>query len=206
MGFEGDRAPQKRSHAIGVWWLCAALLLGPSLLVWTVRLIALAMRCEPGPLPCRGIALGAGLQDTLDLAWFIGANAAACLAVGFVAAIAALRLRRPAMAGISVLLLPPAALVLPTLAVFTTLYSGCEINDAAVGSCSVWGAAMGMTFHRAAMAPWIIYGIVPYAFALALMIGAIGFLFFRPRPEAVDRHGFPPRFDRAVKTLDDPRA
>lgn len=206
MGFEGDAAPPKQSRAMGVWWLCAALLLGPSLLVWTVRLIALAMHCAPGPLPCRGISIGDGFQDTLDLAWFIGANAAACLAVGFVAAIAALKLRRPAMAGISVLLLPPAALVLPTLAVFTTLYNGCEINDAAVGSCAVWGAAMGMTFHRAAMAPWIIYGIVPYAFALALMIGAIGFLFFRPRPNFGDHRGFAPRFDRAVKSFDDSRA
>jgi hypothetical protein len=46
----------------------ATLLLGPSLLVFLVRLAALGMGCEPGPDFCRGMALGAGLRDALGLA------------------------------------------------------------------------------------------------------------------------------------------
>jgi hypothetical protein len=192
-----------RPHALSVWYLCATLLLGPSVLVWLVRLTVLGMGCAPGPGLCRSVAVGGGLRDTLELAWFIGSNSLASLAIAFAAAIVALRLRRPLMASLSLMILPLAALVLPTLAVYTALYSGCEANEAGVGDCVLWGAQMGMSFHRAAMAPWIIYGIVPYSFALAMVIGAIGLLFFRPRPETSDVPFIRPRFDRATKTFDD---
>jgi hypothetical protein len=185
------------------WWFCVALLVGPSVLVWLVRLSALGMGCEPGPDLCRNMAIGSGLHDTLDLAWLIGSNSLASMAIAFVAAGIALKMRRPLMASLSLMILPLAALVLPTLAVYTALYSGCEANEAAIGSCQLWGTAMGMSFHRAAMAPWIIYGIVPYSFTLALMIGAVGMLFFWRHPVATSSPFAHPRFNRAAKTFDD---
>jgi hypothetical protein len=159
------------------------------------------LRTRPGPLP--HIAVGGGLRDTFDLAWLIGSNSLISQAIAFAVAIVALRLRRPLLASLSLTILPLAALVLPTLAVYTALYSGCEANEAGVGDCVLWGARMGMSFHRAAMAPWIVYGVVPYSFTLALMAGAIGLLFFRQRP-ATKRTAFPrPRFGRAARSFDD---
>jgi hypothetical protein len=171
--------------------------------VFLVRLDALSMGCEPGPDFCRGMALGAGLRDALGFAWLIGSSPLASFAIACASAVLALRMRRPLVASLSVMILPLAVLVLPTLAVYTALYPGCQANEAAVGDCRLWGAQMGMSFHRAAMAPWIIYGAAPYCFALALMIGAVGLLFFRPRPERSVTPFTWPRFDRAAKTFDD---
>lgn len=190
---------------MGVWCFCATVLLGPSALVWLVRLSALGMGCEPGPDLCRNMAVGGGLRDTLDLAWLIGSNSLASIAIAFAAAIVALRLHRPLLASLSLMILPLAALVLPTLAVYTAIYSGCEANEAGVGSCLLWGAKMGMSFHRAAMATWLVYGIVPYSFTLALMIGAVGMLFFRQPPRAPSAGFSRPGFSRAAKSFDDSR-
>src|ERR1700733_14874810 len=111
---EADSPPLKHSLLLCVWGVCAAVLLGPSVLVWFVRGTALAMGCAPGPALCRGLELGGGLRDTLDLAWFIGENALFALAIGFAAAILALPLRRPLLAALSPLVLPLAALAFPT--------------------------------------------------------------------------------------------
>lgn len=201
--FGGKQVAPVRPHAFSVWCLCVAVLLGPSVLVWFVRIAALGMSCTPGPHPCRNIALGAGFRDVLALAWLIGSQAITSLSIAFVASVAALRLKRPLMAALSLLVLPLAALVLPTLAVYTALYPGCEANEAGVGDCLLWGAGMGMSFHRAAMAPWIIYGMVPYCFTLAMMIGAIGILFFRHLPGSPRIPLVPPRFNRAATSFDD---
>lgn len=179
--FEPERAAPPRSTAMRVWLLCAVILLGPSILVWIVRGTALAFSCAPGTSICHGMPLGNGMRDTLTLAWFIGTNTFVALMVGLAASIAALFARKPLLAGVSVLFLPLAALVLPTFAVFFSTYDGCQVNEAGVGDCLLWGTNMGMSFHQAAMAPWLIYGIVPYSFAIALMIGAIGFMFCRAR-------------------------
>jgi hypothetical protein len=203
--YEGAPDPYRRPRAFGVWWLCAALLIGPSILVWLVRLSALGMGCAPGPEICRHVAVGGGFRDALDLAWLIGSNSLVSLSIAIVAAVVALGIRRPLMASLSVMILPLAALVLPTLAVYTALYSGCEANEAGVGDCVLWGASMGMSFHHAAMAPWIIYSVVPYSFALALMIGAIGLLFFRPRAEPPPAPFIRSRFDRTARVYDDSR-
>ena len=142
-----------------------------------------------GPGLCHGIALGGGLRDTLHLAWFAGTDTTITLAIAFAAAIAALIARRPLLAGLSLLILPIIGLVLPVLAVFFSSYDGCEVNEAGVGSCVLWGAHMGTAFHTAAVAPWLIYAIVPYSFALALMVGVIGFLFFRRRAPVPKHNG-----------------
>ncbi|MGD0144185.1 MAG: hypothetical protein ABSC92_13585 [Rhizomicrobium sp.] len=182
---EAEASPPKHSLLLCVWGLCAAVLLGPSVLVWFVRGTAWAMGCAPGPGLCRGMELGGGLRDTLDLAWFIGQAALFSLAISFAAAVIALLLRRPLLAALSPLVLPLAALAFPALAVFASTYSGCQVNEDGIGDCSLWGNHMGMTFHNAAQASATLYDIVPYSFALALMIGFIGFLFFRPHSNAL---------------------
>lgn len=180
--------PPRHSLALCAWGLCAAVLLGPSVLVWFVRGTAFAMGCMPGPDLCRGMTLGGGLRDTLDLAWLISLNGLFALAIAFAAAVIALILRRPLLAALSPLVLPLAALAFPTLAVFASTYSGCQVNEDGIGDCTLWGAHMGMTFHHAAQASQTIYDVVPYCFALALMVGFIGFLFFRPLPDGNGRH------------------
>ena len=89
--------------------------------------------------------------------------------------------RRPILGALGMLVLPLLALWLPTLAVSSAAYNGCHINEAGVGDCALWGANMGMAFHKAAQAPWLIDDFMPYAVALALMLGVIGFLFLRPK-------------------------
>ena len=181
--FEDDEAPPPppRHTALTIWGVCAAILLVPSVLVWSVRLTAMALQCAPAAGLCHGLPLGAGLRDTLGLAWLVGTDTFAAVVLALIASIAALIDRRPLLAALSLLLLPVAALVLPTLAVYISTYDGCQVNEAGVGTCMLWGASMGMSFHHADSVPWLIYGCVPYSFALSLMIGAIGFLFFRPK-------------------------
>ena len=178
-----DDAPTpapKPPYALCVWSLCAALLVGPSLLVWAVRLAALLSGCGPGPDPCRGMALGGGLRDTLAFSWLIGSNTFLALVIALVSAVAALSMRKPLMAAMGLLLLPIAAVALPTLAVLVTTYDGCQVNEDGIGDCTLWGARMGMSFHQAAVATSALYDTVPYSFALALMVGAVGLIFFRP--------------------------
>jgi len=176
-------APSRHSLALCAWGVCAGVLLGPSLLVWFVRGTALALGCAPGPELCHGMTLGSGLRDTLDFAWLISLNGLVALAIALAAAVIALMLRRPLLAALSPLVLPLAALAFPTLAVYTSTYSGCQVNEDGIGDCSLWGAHMGMTFHHAAQASQTIFDVGPYSVALALMLGFIGFLFFRPQPE-----------------------
>lgn len=157
------------------------MLVGPSVLVWIVRLWALFAGCTPGPGVCRGMMLGGGLRDALALSWFLGSNSFLALVIGLAAAVAALSVRRPLMAAMGLLLLPIAAVALPTLAVIVSTYAGCQVNEDGIGDCLLWGARMGMSFHEAAAASSALYDTVPYSFALALMVGVIGFVFFRPK-------------------------
>jgi hypothetical protein len=180
---EEESSPRPHSILLCACGVCAALLLGPSLFVWFVRGTALALSCGPGPTLCHGLTLGGGMRDTLGLAWLISLNALLSLAIAIIAAVIALILRRPLLAALSPLVLPLAALAFPTLAVYASLYPGCQANEDGIGDCSLWGAHMGMTIHNAAQASQTIYDIVPYCFALALMVGFVGFLFFRPTPE-----------------------
>jgi hypothetical protein len=172
---------QKPSYTLCLWAFCALLLLGPSALVWIVRLTALLAHCDPGPGLCHGLGLGGGLRDTLGLAWIIGSNTFLALVIALASAVFALSSRKPLMAAMGLLLLPIAAVVLPSLAVVVSSYAGCQINEDGIGDCVLWGAKMGMSFHEAAIASSALYDMVPYSFALALMVGAIGFVFFRPK-------------------------
>jgi len=79
------------------------------------------------------------------------------------------------------LLLPLLAPVLPMLAVYVSRYEGCQINPDGIGTCILWGARMGRSFHTAATVPDMIYGYVPYSFALALMISLLGWFLVRPK-------------------------
>ena len=170
--------------ALTIWSVCVSLLLGPSLLVWMVRGVALAMQCRPGPGLCHGMMLGGGLRDALMLAWGVSTNTFFLIAVSIVATLAAFVARRPLVGTLSLLLLPILALVLPMLAVLTARHSDCAVNSDGIGNCMLWGAQMGMSFHTAASVPDIIYGLMPFSFSLTLMLGLLGFFFARPR---VDR-------------------
>ncbi len=178
-GHEGHT--QNRHTALTVWGACVALLLGPSLLVWIVRGTGYALHCAPGPNLCHGIMLGGGLRDTLSLAWSISTSTFLLIATSIVATLAGFFARRPLLGTLSLLLLPILALVLPMLAVFTAKYDDCPVSSDGIGNCTLWGAQMGMSFHTAASVPDIIYGIAPFSFSLALMLGLLGWFFSRPR-------------------------
>jgi hypothetical protein len=179
--FEPPPPPPKRRRAITLWAIAAAILIVPSLAVWIVRGLAFALSCVPGPNPCRNLPLGFVLHQALNLCWLIASDSLVGVAIGFVAGVSALIARRPLLASLSMLVLPLAALALPTMAVFFTLYPGCEPSETGIGDCVVWGDHMGMAFHRAAMAPNLIDNFVAYVFALAVMIAILGFAFFRPK-------------------------
>lgn len=177
-----DEIPSKPAPKLTPWALCVAMLLGPSLLVWFVRLVTLAAGCAPGPDLCRGVAFGAGLRDALNLSWAVSTNTPFLIALSIVATLCAFRAWRPMLGTVSLLLLPVLSLLLPMLAVLASRYDDCAVSSDAIGSCQLWGSAMGMSFHNAALAPDIIYGVVPYTFSLTLMLGVLGFFFARPRP------------------------
>ena len=182
--FEAPPAPPKPIVARRVCALAIALLTLPSIVVWVVRGVAALLHCLPQARACSAFPIGMAFDYSLGAAWFLGANALLCMALAFVAALAALWARRPLLAALNMLLLPIAAVLLPTFAVYSSLYPGCEANEAGVGSCILWGASMGMNFHNAAIAQSMIYDFVPYSAALSLMILAIGLLFFRPQRQA----------------------
>jgi hypothetical protein len=192
--------PPKRNTALLIWLAFVALLLGPSLLVWTVRGIGAAAQCAPGPELCHGIALGGGLRDALLLAWSIGSNTLFLVAAALSAAIAGMCARRPLLGASTLLLLPLATLMLPMAAVYSAAYEGCAVNEAGIGDCRLWGVHMGMSFHLAANAPWLIYGFAPYSFSLALMLGIVEWFFARERTRGhatARAHRFPDdRFPR----------
>jgi len=178
--FEGEGV--RRHTARNIWAACIAVLVGPAVMAWVVRLVALGAQCAPGPDPCRGLALGGGLRDALALTWMINSNSVLLLLIAFVATVASLFARRPLRAALTFLLLPLAALIVPMAVVFVSMYPGCTVSEAGIGSCVLWGAEMGASFHAAAGVQWQIYSFVPYSFAIALMLGIIGLFLMRTRP------------------------
>jgi hypothetical protein len=187
-------ATVKRHTARNIWAACVTILLGPSLLVWIVRGVALAAQCAPGPGLCRGMALGGGLRDALNLAWSVSTDTWLLIALAFLAAVACLFARRPLLAASTLLLLPLAAPLLPMAAVYSAIYQDCPVSEAGIGDCTLWGAQMGMSFHTAASINWLVYGFAPYTFSLALMVGIIGWFLMRTRPlghATANPHRFP---------------
>ena len=178
---DDDLREKKPNTPLKIWIGCVVFLLGPSLMVWIVRGIAFAARCTPGQQLCHGIALGGGLRDALDLAWTVGDNSLFLITVSLIATVAGLLARRPLLAATTLLLLPLAVLMLPMAAVYSAKYPGCYVNESGIGDCALWGAQMGMSFHAAADVSWQIYGFAPYSFALALMLGLLGWFFTRPK-------------------------
>jgi hypothetical protein len=174
---------EKQSSTLIVWGLCVAVLLGPALLVWIVRGIGFAARCAPGPDLCHGIALGGGLRDALSLSWAVGTDITLMIVLAVIAAVACFAARRPLAGALSLVLLPLLTPVLPMLAVYVSRYDGCEINADGIGTCILWGVKMGRSFHTAATIPDMIYGFVPYSFAVALMVSLIGWFLARPKPQ-----------------------
>lgn len=179
-----DYTREKQPVALIVWALCIAVLLGPAALVWIVRGVGFAAQCAPGPELCRGIMLGGGLRDALSLAWGVGTDVLLMIVLALIASVACFAARRPLAGAVCLVLLPIVTPVLPMLAVFVSRYDGCEINPDGIGTCVLWGAKMGRSFHTAATIPDMIYGFVPYSFALALMASLLGWFLARPKPQA----------------------
>lgn len=172
----------RRNRAALLWTIGVLALVGPSLAVWIVRGIAYGVHCAPGPDACNGLPLGFALRDALAVSWMLPGNSLLLITVAVATTVAGFFARRPITAALCLLILPIAALVAPMLAVYSAVYPGCDVNEAGVGDCLLWGARMGMSFHTAAVVPWMIYGFAPYSFALALMLGLLGWFFSQPRP------------------------
>lgn len=174
-------AHSPRLPSLKGWALCVALLLGPSVLVWTVRLAALASGCAPTAGLCHGMALGAGLRDALNLAWVVSTSSILLVGLSLAATLLAFRAHRPLTGTLSMLALPLLAPMLPLLAVLFSRHDGCTLSSDGFGACDLWGAAMGMSFHTAAIARDVVFSIFPYTFALTMMLGVLGFCFARPK-------------------------
>ena len=84
------------------------------------------------------------------------------------------------------------------LAVYVSRYRGCDINPDGIGVCMFWGTAMGKAFHTAATVPDLIYGFVPYSFAIALIVGVVGW--FVTRSRAISRPHATVQFQRFKDT------
>jgi hypothetical protein len=179
--FEDVLTEKNPPAALMIFLICIAVLLGPSLLVWIIRGVGFAARCAPGPDLCHGMMLGGGLRDALALAWGISTDIILLIVLATIAAVACFSARRPLAGTLCLLLLPIITPVLPMLAVFVSRYDGCEINADGIGTCTLWGAQMGRSFHLAATVPDMIYGFVPYSIALTLMIGLLGWFLARPK-------------------------
>jgi hypothetical protein len=177
-----DIAREGPPVALMIWALCLAVLLGPSLLVWTIRGVGLAAQCVPGPDLCRGMALGGGLRDALSLAWGVGTDILLTIVLATIAAVACFAARRPISGSLCLVFLPILPALLPMFAVVVSRYDGCEINADGIGNCTLWGAKMGRSFHVAATIPDLVYGVLPFSLALALMISVIGWFLARPKP------------------------
>jgi len=182
---EEEELPKEAARpTLTPWAITVAVLLGPAVLVWVVRTVAFAAQCAPGPELCRGMPLGAGLRDALTLSWAVSTNTLFLIGLSIFATLAAFRACRPMLGTLTLLLLPILSLVLPMIAVLVSKYEDCPVSTDAIGSCQLWGASMGMSFHNAALARDIVYGIVPYTFALTVVLGLLGFFFARPKPPA----------------------
>jgi hypothetical protein len=177
-----EQGHSSRTASLTPWALCVAVMLAPALLVWIVRLTAFFLGCAPGPGLCRGLPLGAGLRDALNLSWVIATSPFLLGALGLLAMFLAFRICRPLMGTLSLLLLPILSPILPILAVLLSRYEGCAVSSDGLGSCQLWGAAMGMSFHNAAIARDVAIAIFPYTFSLTVMLGLLGFFFARPKP------------------------
>jgi len=194
----GDLPKPESRVSLTPWALCVTVLLGPALLVWIVRGVAFAAQCQPGPALCRGLPIGAGLRDSLTLSWMVSTNTTLLVGLSLIATFAAFRACRPLLGTLSLLLLPILSPVLPMIAVLVSRYEDCPVSTDGIGSCMLWGASMGMSFHTAAIARDFVYGIVPYTFALTVMLGLVGFFFARPRAPAP-----PPPMEQMRRMTDD---
>jgi len=196
MGYEIE--PSRPRIAAFIIGLCLTVLLGPSVLVWAARGTGFVAGCASEPQLCHGTTFGWGLQASLTLAWWIGTKVVLLIALATITAAACFAMRRPLAAGLALLFLPILPSLLPMLAVYVSRYRGCDINPDGIGVCMFWGTAMGKAFHTAATVPDLIYGFVPYSFAIALIVGVVGW--FVTRSRAISRPQTAVQFQRFEDT------
>lgn len=166
--------------AVWVWAVSSFLLVGPSLLGWLVRLISSAAMCAPGPAPCTVVPFGGILQILLSVSWTMTGSSVVVLMLSLIATLGLFVQHRPMEGTISFFLLPIFALALPMLLVFVSKYDGCAINADNVGSCVLWGNAMGGSFHAAATVQRRLYDLMPHLAGFTVMLGLMGWFFARP--------------------------
>jgi hypothetical protein len=177
---------ENTSPSLRPWALCVAVLIGPSALVWAVRLTALFAGCSPGAELCHGLALGGGLRDSLGLAFLLATNGWLVIAISLAATLIAFRACKPLLGTLSLLSLQILTPILPILAVQISRHAGCNADT--IGACVLWGASMDFTFRDAAAAREVLFALVPYTFALTVMLGVIGYFFARPKMPRVTAH------------------
>ena len=185
MAFDTDNSTHKRNGGVRVlacriWWFGLAALLVPAAVAWIFRGVGYALHCAPQaatciPAPFTGM-LGFALKGTLDLAWFVGATPPMTLGLTVFTGLAAVVAAHPARAAGTMFAAPLMALLLPVGLVGVSTYEGCIVNENGLGNCVLWGANMGMTFHRAAIAPELIYSYTPLAVSGALVAGFLGWI------------------------------
>lgn len=163
-----------------IWWCCVVLLVGPPLIAWLMRGIALAASCQPGPTPCVGEAVSLIMRAALSMAWVMTGSSFWLLFFTVIATLANFFQRRPLTGTLTLFLLPLVALTLPLLAVFVSKYDGCAINPDGVGDCILWGTRMGRSFHNAARVQDQLFDIMPTLASLTVMLGILGWFFAHP--------------------------
>jgi hypothetical protein len=165
-----------------VWLFIVLALTVPVLAAWIIRGAFAVLGCEPAAAACledpANAIMGSALKATLDIAWLMGTTDIVTLGLTTLAAMAAIIGLRPIHAGLTVLIVPLAALLLPVWLVSQTAYSGCAVSEGRVGDCVLWGTHMSDTFHAAATAPALIYTYTPFAVAGALVAGLLGLIVY----------------------------
>jgi hypothetical protein len=185
--FAMDTAPRTprrkrgfRSLATHVWAYTLAAMLVPVLAAFALRGIAYAMHCEPAAASCFAppfaTMMGAALKGLLEFAWFTGATLPITMCLTVIAGVAAIAAGRPLAASGSVLMAPLAALLLPVALVGMTTYEGCAIDRNGIGECVLWGQSMGVAFHKAAIAPELLYSYTPLCVSGAVMAGLLAWI------------------------------
>jgi hypothetical protein len=167
--------------AKSVWALGLLAFAAPALAGWAILGLGHYKGCAPAAAACAKLpALGIFFKHSLDAAWILGLNAVPLILLTGVVALAAILARSPGRAFVGVFGGPTAALLLPVLVVTSALYPGCRIDESA-SNCQFWGVAMGGSFSTAAVAPWMVYIILPVGFAAALAVTLIAFIVKRQR-------------------------
>lgn len=166
-----------RSRALPLIVGLAALGLMFAPVLWTASVVALGSvgGCridQAGVCVVAGVNLGEALKAALDAAWTwpLVAGGLLMLVLAGIATLAAHRafssfVGRFVAGGVVVAIALIGLVIVPVILVTVIAPQSCQINEAAVGDCSLYGVAQGMSTHSAAVAPWLLFFVAPAALA-----------------------------------------